>query len=143
MARTRAAKPAAEEARPAAVGKLFSDTILSGRDERFGKVGSRDSSSFRRERRERRQACVRAPEMSWGLPFRVRVSFWKAGLQEAVVWVRRSSCERVTEREELVGRLRAVSRLPQYLTSISDQYRKKLCRCELVAYLMTAMFTGA
>lgn len=37
--------------------------------------------------------------------------------QEAVVWVRRSDWERVTEREELVGRLREGSRLPQYLES--------------------------
>jgi len=35
--------------------------------------------------------------------------------QEAVVWVRRSDWERVTEREELVGRLRVGSRFPQYL----------------------------
>ena len=35
--------------------------------------------------------------------------------QEAVVWVRRSSWERVTLREELVGRLSLGSRLPQYL----------------------------
>jgi len=31
------------------------------------------------------------------------------------VRVRRSDCERVTEREELVGRLSLASRLPQYL----------------------------
>lgn len=31
------------------------------------------------------------------------------------MWVRRSSCESVTDREELVGRLSFVSRLPQYL----------------------------
>lgn len=37
--------------------------------------------------------------------------------QEAVVWVRRSDWERVTEREELVGRLSEGSRLPQYLDS--------------------------
>lgn len=30
MARTRAAKPAAEEARPAAVGKLFEEAIRNG-----------------------------------------------------------------------------------------------------------------
>ena len=35
--------------------------------------------------------------------------------QDAVVCVRRSSCERVTDKEEFVGRLRALSRLPQYL----------------------------
>lgn len=33
----------------------------------------------------------------------------------AVVWVRRSAWERVMEREELVGRFRDGSRLPQYL----------------------------
>jgi hypothetical protein len=38
-----------------------------------------------------------------------------AAEQDAVVWVRRSAWERVTEREELVGKLRAGSRLPQYL----------------------------
>ena len=53
--------------------------------------------------------------MSWGWLLRVRESDWKAGEQEAVVWVRRSSWERVTEREALVGRLRTGSRLPQYL----------------------------
>lgn len=31
------------------------------------------------------------------------------------MWVRRSAWERVTEREELVGRLRVGSRFPQYL----------------------------
>jgi len=36
------------------------------------------------------------------------------GEQEAVVWVRRSDWERVTEREELVGRFRVGSRFPQY-----------------------------
>ena len=37
---------------------------------------------------------------------------------EAVVCVRRSDWARVTEREELVGRLRVVSRLPQYLDTV-------------------------
>ena len=40
--------------------------------------------------------------------------------QDAVVWVRRSFCERVTEREEFVGRLRVGSRLPQYLCAEYD-----------------------
>ena len=58
-----------------------------------------------------------------------------------MVWVRRSDWERVTEREELVGRLREGSRLPQYLESLSQ-------RCFRVAgeagqYLITAMLTGA
>ncbi len=45
------------------------------------------------------------------------------GEQEAVVCVRRSDWERVTEREELVGRLSFGSRFPQYF--------------------ITAIFTGA
>lgn len=35
--------------------------------------------------------------------------------QEAVVWARRECWERVTLREELVGRFSFESRLPQYL----------------------------
>ena len=115
MARTRAAKPAALEARPAAVGKLFSETTLSFRSASLGRVSSLASTSFRSWRSSRKQAWVRAPEMSWSLPLRVRESWEKVELQEAVVWVRRSSWERVTERGELVGRLSLVSRLPQYL----------------------------
>ena len=40
---------------------------------------------------------------------------WYVEEQDAVVCVRRSDCERVTLREELVGRLRLESRFPQYL----------------------------
>jgi len=48
-------------------------------------------------------------------PFRRRASGGvEVGEQEAVVWVRRSDWERVTEREELVGRFRVGSRFPQY-----------------------------
>lgn len=45
------------------------------------------------------------------------------GEHEAVVWVRRSDWERVTEREELVGRLRAGSRFPQYLKLVNRVQR--------------------
>lgn len=66
--------------------------------------------------------------------------------QEAVVRVRRSDWERVTERELLVGRLSLGSRLPQYLGG--------WCQLRLGggrgrggggegAYLTTAMLTGA
>ena len=41
---------------------------------------------------------------------------------EAVVWVRRSDWERVTEREEFVGRLSFASRLPQYLGNSDSAY---------------------
>lgn len=115
MAWTRAAKPAAEEARPAAVGKLFSETILSFRAESLGMEASFSSRAARRARSSRKQAWVRAPEMSEISPLRVRLSSVKEEEAEAVVRVRRSAWERVTEMEELVGRLSLGSRLPQYL----------------------------
>lgn len=85
----------------------------------FGHLESCASISFRNCRSSRRQACVLAPEMSWSLPLRVSESLAIDVLQLAVVCVRRSSCERVTEREELVGKLSLVSRLPQYLPRLS------------------------
>lgn len=74
--------------------------------------------------------------------------------QEAVVRVRRSACERVTERELLVGRLSLVSRLPQYLESRGTQGQRSVqmlfstCSSEVFkkkgwADLTTAMLTGA
>jgi hypothetical protein len=62
------------------------------------------------------------------------------------VRVRRSDCERVTEREELVGRLSLASRLPQYLVGFVSL--RRLLRGERVRrkgwlYFMTAIFTGA
>ena len=74
MARTSAAKPAADDARPAAVGKLFSDTSFRFMVLNFGRVGSAASRVERRVRSSRRQACVRAPEMSWASPLRIRLS---------------------------------------------------------------------
>lgn len=91
MALTSAAKPAAEEARPAAVGKLFSETIFKGRIESLGREGSAASRAARRARSSRKQACGRAPEMSEFSPLRVRVSCLKEAEQAAVVRVRRSS----------------------------------------------------
>ena len=41
--------------------------------------------------------------------------------QEAVVCVRRSAWSRLTERDELVGRLSFGSRFPQYLDVVSEQ----------------------
>ena len=67
----------------------------------------------------------------------------KVGEQEAVVWVRRSDWERVTEREEFVGRLRAGSRLPQYLESSCQSCSKSVRGRKSGVYLITAMFTGA
>lgn len=56
------------------------------------------------------------------------MSVVKLGEQEAVVCVRRSSWESVTEREEFVGRLREASRLPQYL---GDHLSVGLCALAL------------
>ena len=73
------------------------------------------SSFFLKALSSRKQAVCRAPETSWASPFSQREFSVKVLLQAAVVWVLRSAWERVTEREELVGRLSFVSRLPQYL----------------------------
>jgi hypothetical protein len=117
MAWTRAAKPAAEDARPAAVGKLFSETRRRGMAASLGSEESASSRRVRRARSSRKHAWVRAPVMSEGSLLRVKESpSGKDAEQAAVVRVRRSDCERVTEREELVGRLSLASRLPQYLT---------------------------
>ena len=117
-ARMRAAKPAAELARPAAVGKLFCETILSGKEASLGREGSEASRAERSARSSRKQAWVRAPETSSGLELRRRESSGpKEEEQAAVVWVRRSAWDSVTEIEELVGRLSFGSRFPQYLTT--------------------------
>ena len=85
--------------------------------ESCGRDASLASSSARRDRRCDRQASVRLEACIFsGEPFRRSVSGWEnEGEQDAVVCVRSESCESVTERDELVGRLRTVSRLPQYL----------------------------
>lgn len=70
-------------------------------------------------RSSRKHAWVRAPEISWREPLRRRESSVKVGEQDAVVWVRRSSWERVTEMEGLVGRFSFASRFPQYLMYVS------------------------
>ena len=64
IARTRAAKPAADEASPAAVGKLLTDTRRRGNTERQGSEGSASSSTARRARRACKQAWGRAEEIS-------------------------------------------------------------------------------
>jgi len=119
MARTSAAKPAALEARPAAVGKLLTLTMRRGNVERAGSEGSADSRARRRARRELKQACVRALEMSCGDELSRSVSVEKEDEHEAVVCVRRSAWFRVTEMDEFVGRLSLESRLPQYLGCVS------------------------
>ena len=91
MALTRAANPAAELANPAAVGKLFSETIRKAKVDSFGREESDDSIALRRERSSRKQAWVRAPETSWGFELICRVSSVNFEEHAAVVWVRRSA----------------------------------------------------
>ena len=124
MARTRAANPAAEEASPAAVGKLFSDTTCTLYSLSFGSEGLASSRAFRSCLSSRKQAVCRAPETSWASPLRKRRFSVKDALQAAEVCVRRSDWERVTEMEELVGRFSFVSRLPQYLICRSELDRR-------------------
>ena len=96
--------------------------MRSGKVESFGNEGSEDSSLERRDRREERQAWERALVSASTLPLRRRESGEEAKVeeQEAVVWVRRSDWERVTESEEFVGRFSFGSRLPQYLSIAID-----------------------
>jgi hypothetical protein len=53
---------------------LFSETSFRFMELSFGRVGSAASREERRARSSRKQACVRAPEMSWASPLRSRVS---------------------------------------------------------------------
>lgn len=62
MARTRAANPAADDASPAAVGKLLLETRRRGNVDRGGRLESALSSARRRPRSEERQAWERGLE---------------------------------------------------------------------------------
>ena len=128
MARTSAPKPAAEEARPAAVGKLFAVTIRNGQDESLGNESSFASSFARRVRSEDMHACVRGLVTSSGEPLRVSSSAPEyLGEVEAVVCVLRDFWESVTLREEFVGRLSLTTRFPQYLFAWSDSQYDQFC----------------
>lgn len=57
------------------MGKLFRETIRSGKMLSFGRSGSAASIWERRERRALRQAWVRGVWRVWSAPLRRRVSF--------------------------------------------------------------------
>ena len=98
------------------MGKLLVDTMRRGRMERRGSCASLASRLWRIVRSAVRQARGRGVVMSWGSPLRSSESGgWNCGEHAAVVSVQRSAWERVTESEELVGRFKVGSRLPQYL----------------------------
>lgn len=102
------------------MGKLFSETIRNVCVESLGRVESAASREARRLRSAARQAAGRGVVRSDGAEFRVKVSgSVKEAEQAAVVCVLRSDWERVTLREEFVGRFRAVERLPQYLEGLN------------------------
>lgn len=118
------------------------ETRRRGKVERGGRVGMVSSRMARRARRAWRQAQGRGVEMSCGEPLRRRVSSaGKEAEQDAVVWVRRLDWESVTEREELVGRLRVGSRFPQYLVGGGLDVEGRVG--DEQAYFTTAMLTGA
>ena len=65
--------------------------------------------------------------MSEGSLLRVKESpSVKEAEQEAVVRVRRSDWERVTDRDELVGRLSLGSRFPQYLYTVNKIFQDRM-----------------
>ena len=106
------------------------------------------SRAARLRRSSTRQARVRGAVTLESAPFNSRLSSVKEAEQEAVVSVRRSDWERVTEMELLVGRLRVASRFPQYLPEGIQLGSKQNGiegnkRWKLFSYLTTAMLTGA
>lgn len=118
MALTSAANPAAEDARPAAVGKLLAETSRRVCFDSRGRDPSLDSTCSRSDRRCFKHACVRLDDwMSSASPLRIRESGpEKDSEHDAVVCVRKDFCDNVTDKDEFVGRFRVVSRLPQYLS---------------------------
>lgn len=144
----RAAKPEAEDARPAAVGKLFADTMWMCRSAIFCGKQSEQAQLFlaktvaeavkvltSRELLEVSNAfltflisLMQAPVLpsltaDSSLPFSQSLSLVKALLALIDVVERRSSCDSVTDKLELVGRIKEVFLLPQYLmTAMSEEW---------------------
>jgi hypothetical protein len=87
------------------------------------------------------QVARRPPGLiSSSLPLSHKVSLTKEGSAREVVVDRRWSWSRVTERDELVGKISLVSRLPQYLRIGCYDL---ICMDATSTHLMTAMLTGA
>lgn len=110
---TNAANPAAEEAKPAAVGKLFSETMCNFICDNFGESGV--SIDARKFLKSAKHAWVRGVSSDSNFPLSHNWSFSNDGEAEAVVNVRKSSWDKVTEIDELVGKFNDLSRFPQYL----------------------------
>ncbi|KAH3664099.1 hypothetical protein OGAPHI_004813 [Ogataea philodendri] len=112
IAEISAAKPAAEDARPAAVGKLFSLTMCNFISLNFGSDESAVSSSFLYCLRSFKHCCVLGVSNEWDSPLSQSESFSNDSEHEAVVRVLKSFWDNVTLMEEFVGRLRSLSLFP-------------------------------
>lgn len=144
---TRAAKPAAEDASPAAVGKLFTDDICTANVESYedfsmsiirqstpvqrtlGIDGFLSSTCRLRLFISRIHVANLPPSLiSSSTPFNHSLSFSKDGSARDVVVDRKWSWSSVTESEEFVGRISFVSLFPQYLSreNISDKLRREV-----------------
>ena len=73
--------------------------------------------------------------MSSSSPFKVSVSGPLYDSEHvAVVNVRRDFCDKVTDKDEFVGKLRDTSRFPQYLSEVRDEIARG--RASSSAYLL-------
>ena len=88
----------------------------SVRELTLGRLASVSSSCFLSPRISLMHVASLPPSLiSSSSPFSQSLSFWNEGSARDVVVERRWSWSRVTEREEFVGKMSFVSRLPQYL----------------------------
>eukprot|EP01139_Manchomonas_bermudensis_P019483 Amastigsp_a676841_52.p3 type:complete len:258 gc:universal Amastigsp_a676841_52:1017-244(-) len=113
------AYPAADDARPAAVGKLFSLTMrtLYAGHAALGTSTRPEAStlSLARSRTSRSTACVRLLLMSSRSPLSQISSSFRSIDARIDVVVERSSMLRVAESDELSGMMSSSLALPQYL----------------------------
>ena len=135
------------------MGKLLYDAIRRGNDDScyqdlfitpyseltFGKEESFSSISFLQALNSLIQTHSLPPSLiGSSFPFNHNLSpFSKDSSAREVVVDLKWSWSSVTERDELVGKISLVSRLPQYLLSALHIEMKT------TAYLMTAILTGA
>ena len=117
-ARASAAKPAALEASPAAIGKLPRESTRTGPSARPDSARTRSSRASTRAR-----SLPRASP-----PWSVTAS---AGAPNSTV-VTTSSGARVTERLDWCGRMRTGSRFPQYFTSAMLGWARAVAREGLI-----------
>lgn len=89
--------------------------MCSFQAESFGNDGSDDSISDRSFLKSAKQALVLSEVKLSGFPLSQRMSSSYSSEVATEVSVRKSSWDKVTEMDEFVGKLRDLSRFPQYL----------------------------